>query len=247
MTTPHVSLLMVVFNRASLVETSIESLLAQTFRNFELVVVDDGSTDGTLDIIRRIPDPRIRIAACLPENSGRREGIGRVRNLALAASRAPLAGVMDSDDLRYPSNLEILSHVLDTHSDAVLAGGLNDDIGLDGMPLGTPTEVTCWRRTLPALADDELQQLVRTNEGGRRSPFSPASVLMRRAHLVAIGGYDEARRYEVDSDIYRRLATRGRVELVPTSLSAVRVHEERLSAWKRREGWPPPAQSRHSA
>jgi len=97
---PAVSVLLPVFNGAQCIREAVESILTQTFRNFELLVVDDGSTDGTRELLDSIEDPRIRV---LP-NEGNR-GLPYSLNRGLSEARAPLIARMDSDDVSLPQRL----------------------------------------------------------------------------------------------------------------------------------------------
>ena len=105
MMAPRVSVLMTAYNRASFIASSIESVLAQTFTDFELVIVDDCSTDGTLDIARRYErlDSRVHLSVN-PRNLG---DYGN-RNHAATLARAPLFKYHDSDDLMYPHCLDVM-------------------------------------------------------------------------------------------------------------------------------------------
>lgn len=95
-----VSVIMPVRNRAGIVATAIESILVQSFTNFEILVVDDGSTDNTLEVLRRIADPRLRILAS-PEASG----VSAARNLGLGAARGEWIAYLDSDNIWDPEYL----------------------------------------------------------------------------------------------------------------------------------------------
>ena len=105
MTTPRVSVLMTAYNRASFIASAIESVLAQTFADFELVVVDDCSTDGTPEVARRFEqrDPRVRVHV----NEQNLGDYGN-RNRAATLARAPLFKYHDSDDLMYPHCLDVM-------------------------------------------------------------------------------------------------------------------------------------------
>jgi glycosyltransferase involved in cell wall biosynthesis len=97
---PRISVILPAFNRSELIRGAIESVFAQDFEDFELIVVDDGSTDGTADAARAFPDPRVRVlsmAANGGSNAARNEGI---RN-----ARAPLLAFLDSDDRYLPNKL----------------------------------------------------------------------------------------------------------------------------------------------
>lgn len=107
---PRVTVLMPTYNVAPWVEESIHSVLNQTYRDFELLVVDDASTDDTLDRVRAIDDPRIRIAA-FPNNVGLAENLNR----GLDIINTELVARMDGDDIAEPDWLETGINVLDTH------------------------------------------------------------------------------------------------------------------------------------
>ena len=109
---PRVSVLMPTYNVAQWVEEAIRSVLRQTYRDFELLVVDDGSTDDTLAHVKAIEDPRIRIAA-FPDNVGLAENLNR----GLALIDTELVARMDGDDIAEPDWLETGIKVLDSHPD----------------------------------------------------------------------------------------------------------------------------------
>lgn len=108
---------MPVFNGGKFIRESIESVLSQTFTDFELIIVDDGSTDNTIDIIRSFEDKRIRL---LLNESNR--GIGYTRNKALENSKGKYVAVLDSDDIAYPTRLEKQVHFLENNSDYAAIG-----------------------------------------------------------------------------------------------------------------------------
>lgn len=107
---PRLTVLMPTYNVAPWVEESIRSVLNQTYRDFELLVVDDGSTDDTLDRIRSIQDSRIRIAA-FPDNVGLAENLNR----GLDIIDTELVARMDGDDIAEPDWLETGVKILDSH------------------------------------------------------------------------------------------------------------------------------------
>lgn len=107
---PRLTVLMPTYNVAPWVEESIRSVLNQTYRDFELLVVDDASTDNTLEVVRAIDDPRIRIAS-FPNNVGLSENLNR----GLDIIDTELVARMDGDDIAEPDWLETGIHILDTH------------------------------------------------------------------------------------------------------------------------------------
>ena len=109
---PRVTVLMPTYNVATWVEEAIQSVLRQTYRDFELLVVDDGSTDDTLEHVRSIEDPRIRIAA-FPDNVGLADNLNRGLDLI----ETELVARMDGDDIAEPDWLETGIKVLDSHLD----------------------------------------------------------------------------------------------------------------------------------
>lgn len=107
---PRLTVLMPTYNVAPWVEEAIHSVLNQTYRDFELMVVDDASTDNTLDVVRTIDDPRIRIAS-FPDNVGLAENLNRGLNII----NTELVARMDGDDIAESDWLETGIKVLDTH------------------------------------------------------------------------------------------------------------------------------------
>lgn len=109
-TPPKVTVFVPVYNRARYVGATIASVLAQSFGDFELLLVDDGSTDESRDVIAAFADPRIRL-----ESNERNLGIPATRNRGLELARGEYLALLDSDDLAHPRRLERQVRFLDAH------------------------------------------------------------------------------------------------------------------------------------
>ena len=114
---PRVTVFMPVYNRAHTLRQAIESVLGQTFVDFELLLIDDGSTDASVEIATSYRDPRIRLL--LHEQN---QGIPRTRNHGLAEARGDLLAILDSDDAAHPTRLEHQVAYLDAHPDVAAVG-----------------------------------------------------------------------------------------------------------------------------
>jgi glycosyltransferase involved in cell wall biosynthesis len=108
----RICVILPVYNRHALIGRSIDSVLSQSFVDFELIVVDDGSTDKTRDVVRAFSDPRLRLVE-LPAN----RGSNHARNCGIKEARAPLIAFLDSDDLYLPNKLETVVRLFDGRPD----------------------------------------------------------------------------------------------------------------------------------
>jgi GT2 family glycosyltransferase len=205
---PEISVLMPVCNAARYVADAVESVRRQTFADFEFVIVDDGSTDGSPRILRRAArrDPRIRV---LRQPNG---GVTAALNAGLAACRAPLIARMDADDLCVPRRLERQRRYLAAHADCVALG--SRVVEMD--PYGSPVAVS-GQHADHASIDRELM----TRSGW--AIVHPSAVFRRRALLDA-GGYRDRWPASEDHDLYLRLGERGRLANLPEPLLWYRRH-----------------------
>lgn len=216
---PRVAVVMSVYNGEPYLEAAVRSVLDQTFTDFELVAVDDGSTDGSRAILDRLAadDPRVRVL-------GRpNTGVAGARNDGLAHTRAPLIACLDADDLAHPTRLEKQIAHLDAHPDVgLLATGFRR-IGADGAATPAhPHERDVWARDHGVLA--------RLLAGGRNC-IVHSSVVFRRAAFDAAGGrYD--RRFAVahDFELWLRMSEHTRLACLPEVLTDYRVHADSLCA-----------------
>jgi glycosyltransferase involved in cell wall biosynthesis len=126
---PDVSVIIPVFNRERLVGRAVASLTRQTLYNIEIIVVDDGSTDGTAAAVARIDDQRVRLVIH-PEN----RGIPAARNSGLAEARGRYIAWLDSDDVARPERLEIQCGFLNAHPSIAMIGAAARRIGPNGIP-----------------------------------------------------------------------------------------------------------------
>jgi glycosyltransferase involved in cell wall biosynthesis len=207
---PAVSVVMGVFDGADWVAAAVESLLTQTLGDLEVIVVDDGSTDATPDVLASLRDPRLRV--------DRRPRAGLTRSLirALELARAPLVARLDADDLALPERLARQRAFLDAHPDVGLLGTGAREIDLTGREVAIvrpPAEDAAIRRAL-----------IRAN------PFVHSSVLMRRAALDRVGGYDPSLPVAQDYDLWMRLARVSRLANLPEPLVIRRLGPRRVSA-----------------
>lgn len=128
---PAISIGMPVSNSARTVARSIASVLSQEFAGWELIIIDDGSTDGTADIVRQFTDPRVRLVVHADNR-----GLPARLNEAVHLSTGLFFARMDGDDIMYPERLRLQHEFLQQHSDVDLVGGTVMVFRGDGVPLG---------------------------------------------------------------------------------------------------------------
>lgn len=131
MNRPQVTIAMSVRNCENTVGTAIRSVLNQTFGDWELVVIDDGSNDATLQVVRRFQDERIRVFA-----DGQQKGLPTRLNEAINAAAGELLARMDGDDVCYPRRLEVQTNYLRDHPEVNLVGGGVLVFGPEGLAQG---------------------------------------------------------------------------------------------------------------
>jgi glycosyltransferase involved in cell wall biosynthesis len=214
--TPAVSVMMPAYNAARYVAEAVESVLAQTFGDFELLIVDDGSTDRTPAILRRYAARDGRIRLTTREN----RGISATRNELLAMARGEFAAVLDADDVALPRRLEAQVAYLRDHPDVVAVGSVYEGVDAGGRYLFDPTV---------SLDDEAMQE--EALAGG--CPILQSSAMMRREAAVRVGGYREAMAPAEDVDLWLRLGEVGRLANVPEVLAKYRVHDRSISQAQR--------------
>ena len=128
---PQVTVFMAVYNRERLLRHSIESILAQSFGDFEFLLIDDGSTDRSAEIVRSYTDPRIRLVV-----HSTNQGIPKTRNHSLHLARGEYLAILDSDDLAHPRRLEKQVAFLDGHRDVAAAGSWAKRVNRRGRTVG---------------------------------------------------------------------------------------------------------------
>lgn len=212
MKTPSISVLIAAYNGGELLGASLRSMAAQSFADWEMVVVDDASTDGSRGLLQEwaTRDPRIRLIT-----NAANKGQTACLNQGLAACRAPWVARQDADDLSCPSRLARQMNYLRRNPATVLLGtcgtlidGAGKRIGLLDVPC-TP-EGIAW--SLPFL-----------------NPFLHTSVIFRREVAMRAGGYDERFRIAQDYDLWGRLAAQGPCANLPQRLVFYRHSESSLS------------------
>ncbi len=196
MTTPDISVILPTHNRVALLPRAIASVLAQTDVAFELIVVDDASSDGTAQYLATLSDPRLRVITAQTNL-----GPSGARNRGLQAARAPVVAFLDSDDTYRARRLAApLAALRDDGVVAVLSSALKHDRGL-------PREARIPDLTLQPAAFEWalICDLI---------PVEATSLTVRRETALAVGGFSPALRLAEDREFLIRLARRGSGRLV---------------------------------
>jgi glycosyltransferase involved in cell wall biosynthesis len=210
---PIVSVVMAVYNTERFLAQAIDSILKQSFQDFELMIVDDGSTDRSLKIAQQYAAKDDRIQLITQPN----QGIPKTRNVLLQAAKAELIAVMDSDDVAFPDRLKQQVEFLQRHPEIVCVGSFQDWIDEAGRLLFNHTEPE---------SNDAIQPLLL----GGRTCISNPSAMMRRQALVQIGGYDESLPQVEDLDVFLKLGEIGQLANLPETLLQYRQHLRSISA-----------------
>lgn len=204
---PEVSIVLPVRDGERYLREAIDSVLAQTFEDFELVVVDDGSTDRSPAIGQVVADPRVRLVS--------QEPLGLVEALrrGLAETTAPVVARMDADDVSLPTRLERQLAALS--EEVALVGCGFEAMDEQGRQIASwllpPDDASLRRRLL------------------LRNPFAHGSVLFRREAVDRAGGYRTDYGANEDYDLWRRVARVWRLAAVPEVLYRYREHPDAVT------------------
>lgn len=214
---PAVSILMPCYNAAATLEEALKSLFSQTLTDFEIVAVDDGSTDQTADILQRWArrDRRLRVL------SSPHQGIIAALNLGLAACRAPFVARMDADDRSMPERLALQVEYLNQNPETGVVSCL-----VRGFPAGQVREgfqiYLDWLNLLVSEEDIRREIFI-------ESPLPHPSVTFRRDLVLGAGGYQE-RGWAEDYDLWLRLYLQEvGFAKIPALLLEWREHPRRLT------------------
>ncbi len=211
---PIISVLMPVYNAQRYVAAAVESILSQTFENFELIIVDDGSTDRSEIILQEYAakDPRIHLI------SRPNTGLVAALNEALACARGEFIARMDADDISMPQRFEKQIAYMKAHPECVLVGTHVVTMDSDGALIGAMPDI--------AFGHDRIDQnLLRCGW-----PIAHPAVMMRASALRDVGGYRVECWPNEDHDLFLRLAENGKIENLPEVLIHYRKHASSISA-----------------
>ena len=211
-----VSVLMSVYNGEKYLREAIESVLNQTFTNFEFLVINDGSTDrsGLLLEEYQKQDKRLRVSS--QEN----KGVTKATNNLLRHAQGDYIAIMDADDVALPMRFEKQVQFLEQNSEYVVVGSKVLIIDPDGLPIRPFSEKT---------SHEELDADHMAGKGG--AIIHPASMIRRRA-LESVGGYRDMAPAQ-DFDLFLRLAEIGKLANLPDMLLKYRMHSKSLGNSKR--------------
>jgi glycosyltransferase involved in cell wall biosynthesis len=210
---PLVTVVIPTWNRAELIGETVASIAAQTYENWEIVVADDGSTDGTVEQLAALALPHLRIVRL--EHSG---NTARVRNAGVAAGSGTLIAFLDSDDLWLPSKLERQVEALRAGSARWCYGAIaHIDRAGTRIPFRAGGARPISGRILPHLLSDRIGASIVT-------------LLVERGLYDEIGGSDESQFVRADLDLVLRLAAAAEAVAVPEVVALVREHESRTTA-----------------
>jgi glycosyltransferase involved in cell wall biosynthesis len=216
---PRVSVLLPVRNGLPWLTAALDSVWSQTFTDFELLVVEDGSTDGTAAELARHTDPRLRI---LPTGG---IGLARALNHGLAHARGALVARHDADDLSCPERFSRQVAFFDAHPDVDVLASVADYIAPDGAAFDNDWVRAVRRQHDAATTPEQIARLMPVT-----CCITHGSVMMRAAAVRGAAGYRHSYDPADDYDLWLRLLPQHQFAKLPEPLYRYRVHAGQLGA-----------------
>ncbi len=210
---PEVSVIMPSYNAETFISESIDSILQQSFTDFELILIDDGSTDRTLDIIKQYAASDARIVVIEKENSGQTDSM----NVGIYKSRGQLIARLDNDDIAMPDRLKKQVAYMRRLPDVVLLGTCAFEIDLYGSTIKKDDYPTNHAHLL-----NNLKRIKRF--------FSHSSVMFRSTVVKHIGGYNPRYKIAQDYDLWFRLSEMGQIACLKEHLVKIRNYPNSSSS-----------------
>ena len=208
---PTVSVVMSVYNGEAFLPEAIESILGQTLREFEFLVIDDGSKDGTAEILGGYASRDRRVRVVRHENKGRVTSL----NVGIGLATGKYIARMDADDVAMPYRLAEQIEFMERHPEVGLLGGAVELISVTGQVVKTAR---------PPLDDSAIKSLML-----RYNPMFHPTVVMRKDVALAAGGYRKALLDADDYDLWLRMSERSRLANLGKTMVQYRIHSEQVS------------------
>lgn len=210
---PRVSVVMPVYNGEKHLAQAIDSVLGQTFGDFELIIVDDGSTDGTAQMLAGYGQRDQRVRVYHQEN----QGVTVSRNAGCRVARGEYIAVLDADDVSLPQRLERQVRWLDAHSGIGVLGSWIDEIDSKGVS----QRILRW---------STAAGIIRWSLICGENYICHSSVMMRRDLVADLGFYRPEVRLAEDYDLWSRASLVTQIAIIPEVLVRYRVWEENISS-----------------
>ena len=206
--TPKISILLPVYNAQRYLKRAIESLTNQTFEAFELIAIDDGSTDKSLKILTQYAnqDPRIKVL------TQKNQGLVTTLNRGIKESHAPYIARMDADDIAHPKRIQKQFDYLESHPECVALGSWVTFIDNSGLPF--------FNYKTPKEHKNILKEVLKGNAGSLIHP----ALMFRKKALIEVRGYDKNCQHFEDFDLYLKLIDHGTFHNIPEYLLLYRRH-----------------------
>lgn len=204
-----ISVIMPVYNGERYTKETIESVIAQTFPDFEFIIIDDGSTDNTLGIVNSFNDNRIKI---LKQNHG---GIVKALNLGIKESQGEYIVRIDADDMCVQNRFKKLVEYMDQNKSVVVCGSWAEMINENGEVIG--------ELKYPPINNDNIRKYILLH-----NPFIHPSVIFRKDILNKVGGYKNFKHNE-DYELWTRMLRLGEGYNIPENLIKYRVHKKQIT------------------
>ena len=196
---PKVTVLMSVYNGERYLKEAIDSILAQTFTDFEFLIIDDSSIDKTSDILRNYKDFRIKIFT-----NEKNVGLTKSLNIGLGLARGEYIARIDADDIAYPERLEVQYHYLENHPEVGIVGSWTELIDEFG------STIDFWRCQY---CPEDIYYILNF-----RNCLTHSSVMINRQLLVDAGGYSEDIEKAQDFELWNRLSKITQIHQLPMIL-----------------------------
>lgn len=209
---PLISVVMSVFNGEKTVGDAMASILQQSFRDFEFIIINDASTDNSRKILESFSDPRILLI-----HNEINMGQARSLNRGIVMAKGRYIARLDADDIAHPTRLELQVNIMESHPAYGVLGSRSVIFFGNNSPL--------WPKEIPTSPPprDITGKIFKFN------PLNHSSILMRRSVFYRAGRYDEARKGQIDYDLWIRIAaTQYRLGIINVKLVGQRLHKDQF-------------------
>ena len=216
---PKISVIMSVFNHEKYLQKSIDSILSQSYKNFECVIINDGSNKNTKKILElnKLQDKRIKVI-----NNKKRIGLTKSLNIAIKISKGEYIARQDSDDISYFKRFEEQLNFFKKNKKVIMCG-------TNGILIDNNDSFLKNIKNLENNYEKIKKKLIYENQ------FIHSSVMVKRNYLLEVKGYDEKFKYAQDYDLWCRLSIRGFLTNINKILVKIRQHNESITKKNKKE------------